>query len=341
VEQIHDYENTCTRYLLGELSEHEQVQLEETYFADDLLFERFLAVKDDLIDAYARGDLTGKRRELFEQHFLATEPRRQRVNEARDFIRAATAASTNAATENTTRAARTVASNPSWWQSISHHVASRPLILRGALAALLLLVLAGSWALVRHFQRQQAQRDRLQSEAAARQLQDQQPGRSETPPAIQDKAALPENNPTNPEAPRFPFRPPNKSSKSPMPSQVASLVLLPFSSRGDNETKPLLVQPDTHLVSLHLAFKGDDYRSYDIVLRTLDGEEVLHRPALQARSSGSEKSVTLTLNPSIFRHQDYIATLNGQTAGGKLEAIGDYYFRVERSAPQSTAKPNR
>ena len=59
MEQIHDYEEVCARYLLGELSEQEQAELEEGYFADDALFERFRAVKDDLIDAYARGDLAG------------------------------------------------------------------------------------------------------------------------------------------------------------------------------------------------------------------------------------------------------------------------------------------
>ena len=54
MEDFHDYEDTCARYLLGELSEPELAHFEESYFADDSLFERFRAVKDDLIDAYAR-----------------------------------------------------------------------------------------------------------------------------------------------------------------------------------------------------------------------------------------------------------------------------------------------
>jgi hypothetical protein len=245
------------------------------------------------------------------------------------------------ATENTTPAARPVASNPSWWQSISHRFASRPLILQGTLAGLLLLALVGSWSLIKHLRHQQVERDRRQSEGAARQQQQPQPGRSEMPPANEDKAALPGNNRTNAEANRSPSVTTDKLTKPPMPVRVASLVLLPFSSRGGNDTYSLLLYPDTQLVRLHLVFKEDDYRRYDVVLRTLDGEQVLHRPALQGRLSGSGKSVTLTLDPSIFRRQDYIATLNGLTAAGKLEAIGDYYFRVERTAPQSTATPNR
>jgi hypothetical protein len=34
--------------------------------------------------------------------------------------------------------------------------------------------------------------------------------------------------------------------------------------------------------------------------------------------------------------QDYIVTLNGQTATGQTETIGEYYFRVERSPTQNT-----
>src|SRR2546422_11455668 len=82
LEQNHDYEHTCTRYLLGELTEAEQTQFEEAYFVDDLLFERFLAVKDDLVDSYVRHELAGRERERFEQHFLANQPRRERLNDA-------------------------------------------------------------------------------------------------------------------------------------------------------------------------------------------------------------------------------------------------------------------
>ena len=153
MEDFHDYEDTCARYLLGELSEPEQAHFEESYFADDSLFERFRAVKDDLIDAYARGELSGRRRERFEQHFLASEPRQQRVEEARGFIRAVTAASTNPAPVNINIPAPTAATT-SWWQPISSLFACRTLVWQGALAAGLLLALTGSVLLLRQFQSQ-------------------------------------------------------------------------------------------------------------------------------------------------------------------------------------------
>ena len=42
-----DFENLCEQYLLGQLSESDRQHLEEAYFAEDDLFERYLAVKDD------------------------------------------------------------------------------------------------------------------------------------------------------------------------------------------------------------------------------------------------------------------------------------------------------
>lgn len=337
MEQIHDYDNACARYLLGELSELEQSQIEEAYFADDALFERFLAVKDDLIDAYARGDLAGQRRERFERHFLASQPRRQRVDEAKGFIRAVTAHSTETSSVSTDEL--TQRSDSRWQRFVSKTFTLRPLVFRGAVAALLIAVLAGSWVLFARFQSIRAERQKLQSEEAAHRQQEEERARAVVLPVNADiRPTIPSVTPSPDRAPQP--KPANKQFPRPLPAQVASLFLLPFSPRDAIGSNSLLLSPGTQAVRLHLAFKGDDHRRYDVALRTLDGEQVLYRRALKASSSGSGKSVTLTLDPSIFRRQDYIITLSGLTADGKLEAIGDYYFRVERKAPQSTA-PDR
>ncbi len=337
MEQIHDYEDACARYLLGELSEQEQTELEEAYFADDSLFERFLAVKDDLIDAYARGDLTGPSRERFEQHFLASEPRQQRVEEARGFIRAVTAASTNPAAVNTNNPAP-AATTTSWWQPISSLFASRPLIWQGALAAGLLMALAGSLLLVRQFQNQRAERERVQNEEATRRKQEEERLRVQAPPGNEDQSARSSNTASN-ENDKNPQPKTVNNKQTSAPTQVASLVLLPFNSRDISGTNSLTLQQDTRAVRLQLVFKGESYSRYDVVLRTVGGEQVLHRGGLKAAANGAGKSVTLIFNPSLLRHQDYIMTLNGLTVAGQLEAIDDYYFRVERTTPQSTTTP--
>ncbi len=77
-------EPTMIRYLLGELREEEQDRLEEQLFTDPH-YDQLLAVEDDLIEAYARGELSVSRRERFEKHYLQTSDRRERVALAQDL----------------------------------------------------------------------------------------------------------------------------------------------------------------------------------------------------------------------------------------------------------------
>ena len=67
------------KYLLGELSERQQAELEARYFADDQLFEQLLMVEDELIEKYARGEVSGSERDLLERYFLRSQERRKRV----------------------------------------------------------------------------------------------------------------------------------------------------------------------------------------------------------------------------------------------------------------------
>jgi hypothetical protein len=235
-------------------------------------------------------------------------------------------------------------------RSISKYFAFHAFVLRGAVAALAVLAVGGSWLVVRH--RQQAERDRLQSEATAHKQREDQTRQAVGFAINENRTAVPGNN-TNLNANQPPAnsnvapgsdatqqqKAVNKRSPQPSSAQVASLFLLPFSSRDGSGSSSLVLSPDTRAVRLRLAFKEDDHSRYDVVLRTLAGEQVLHRRALKAYSGGAAKKVTLTIDPSIFRHQDYIIILSGLTGDGKLEAIGEYYFRAERSAPQSAPTP--
>ena len=87
MKQKSDNHELLLRYLLGELGEEEQGRLERRYFADDKLFEEMLLVEDDLIDCYARGELTEGERERVEKHFLKSSARRERVRFARALMR--------------------------------------------------------------------------------------------------------------------------------------------------------------------------------------------------------------------------------------------------------------
>lgn len=79
-------ENACERYLFGEMNEFEQEEFESLYFADDIFFERFVAVKEDLLDLYSRGELPLNKRIRLESQFLRTKPRSEKIHETEEFI---------------------------------------------------------------------------------------------------------------------------------------------------------------------------------------------------------------------------------------------------------------
>src|SRR2546430_16515992 len=80
-----DDDKVIARYLLGDLSEAEQAQLEEHAFSDSDYLQQVRAVEKDLIDEYARGELSGPAGEAFERRFFASEHRRRQIVFAKAF----------------------------------------------------------------------------------------------------------------------------------------------------------------------------------------------------------------------------------------------------------------
>src|ERR1041384_4812501 len=76
-------ESVIAGYLLGELSEEQQVEIEDRAFTDQKYLASITAVENDLIDEYVRNELSGAERQRFEKQFLASAERRKRVEFAR------------------------------------------------------------------------------------------------------------------------------------------------------------------------------------------------------------------------------------------------------------------
>jgi anti-sigma factor RsiW len=71
------------RYLLGDLPEEQQVEIEERAFRDQGYLKTMQAVETDLIDEYVRDGLPERDRIRFEARFLASEERRRKVGFAK------------------------------------------------------------------------------------------------------------------------------------------------------------------------------------------------------------------------------------------------------------------
>ena len=333
-----DFEKICEQYLLGELSESECQQVEEAYFADDSLFERFLGVKDDLLDAYARGDLTGNERKSFEQHYLTSKPRRQKVEEASDLIKVVSAAALNTDTARIESSEISTNQGPKWWQLFAR---SHPVVWRTGLVAAMLLLIAVSWIVLRQIQNRAARHsdeERARNEAKPAE-QNTINGNTSQGPAptpglnIGGETGAASPSPSAGDKPEVAVKPPRPTS-----APIASITLLPVSSRDTASANALLLTPEAQLVRLNLKFSDAPYDRFEVSVRTVDGQQVISRAGLKASGSGTGKTVTLSFDSSLLRRQDYIATLSGRK-NRTPETIAEYYFRVQHTAPQSGASP--
>jgi hypothetical protein len=128
-----DIETKRFQYLLGLCDPAERERIESEYFHDENAFQQMLTAEDDLIDAYARGELTAEQRQRFETHFLTSLRGRDRVQFARVFGEAVVDGRTHEATPQ-----------------ISH----KHLLIPIAAIAAVVVVLVLSWLFVAHKQTQ-------------------------------------------------------------------------------------------------------------------------------------------------------------------------------------------
>ena len=129
------------QYLLGQLPEEEQAELERRYLADDTLFEDLLAIEDDLRDAYVRGELSRPDREAFEQRLL-TAPRQKQEQEFAQMLCRYLG--------ETGRRAGPLAQLVTKWKSLLRALGAQPrLVLVPALSVTILVLMVGGWWLGR------------------------------------------------------------------------------------------------------------------------------------------------------------------------------------------------
>ena len=74
-------------YLLKELPEEDLERFEDECFARESWPDQIELVEEDLIDAYLRNELTPERRQRFENHYLTTQARQERVIMAAALLR--------------------------------------------------------------------------------------------------------------------------------------------------------------------------------------------------------------------------------------------------------------
>lgn len=322
-------EQLIAQYLLGELPEERQVEIEDRAFSDGEFMATITSVENDLIDEYVRGEMTETDRRRFESRFLASESRRKRV----EFARAL--AQLLPETRVTERETRTVSVTRSSWRDAlaAFFHGLNPAGRFGLAAATLLILLGGAWLITqtltlrsqlnrlqaqqsseqnnRNALEQQVESERRRNEELLAQLDQEKQQRAQTDESLR-RLSETINQPT--ETPR---------------SIIASLTLLPGISRGATTQPKLVLPPNASVARLQIGIEPEeDYQSFGVELRTSSGRPVWMRDSLTARSSRGGRSIRLTLPASALLPGEYELRLKGIPDTGPPEDVGFYYFEV-------------
>ncbi len=301
-------ESLLARYLLGDLTEDEQVQVEDRAFADDHYLATLETVESDLIDAYVRGELNPTERMKFQSRFLPAPSRRRKV----EF---AYALATIVAEPHTTRPAD--APRHSAWQSMVNLVRGwSPGLRLAAGMASLFCIIGVSWLVVEdagmrsRMATLEAQHRDLQTreDTLRRQLGEEQGRAAALTAQLQKDAA----------------------SVSARSFTVASLVLVPGLSRAESANEQLVLPPSAQLARIEIQLEPrDDFPRFRLELRTR-GNEVLTQANVPRHGTGASAAVSFDVPASILVAGEYELTLEGVTNNGSAQNIGFYYFRVQK-----------
>ena len=321
-------EETITRYLLGDLPETKQVEIEDRAFQDKECLDSILAVENDLIDEYARGELSGATRRQFERRFLASAERRQKVVFARAL------ASVLSDVPDTEQSVAVAPARISFRDSLVAFVRGLTPAMRFSLAfAALLIVIFSSWLMVATLRlRSEVERLRAEQQSGQREQQDlnqrvdnERKRREELAGQLQREQ---QERQANEQIISELEREKENSAKQPLPA-IVSLALLPGISRSSN-ARPQLALPGTaRLVRLQIGIDPEDrYKNFRVELRGPGGQQVLARDGLSAHATRAGRAIILSFPANMLSTGRYELTLKGSTDSGSTEDVGYYYFDV-------------
>jgi anti-sigma factor RsiW len=280
-----------TSYLVGELPEAEQAELERQYFDDATLVDRVIQVETQLLDAYARGQLSEQMRQRVARQYLAHPARRERLRFAETLAAKLDDFDLEVLQGREGRKSQWPAWT--WWSGRAAQFSM-------AAATLLLMITAGWLYLERIRLREELARVQTAREQRDRELQ------------------------------QLPTERPNNAAGRSSPA-VVSLVFAIGSVRGLDDLPPTLKIPaGTEQVRLELNLKENDYAQYGIALHAVGGTEILNRQGLQPNRTASGWRLELPLPADRVAPGDYMLTLSGTTRDGARDEVSKSLFRVER-----------
>ena len=321
-------QTTATRFLLGELAEDEQERLERRLLEDGAAGEAVAAAEDDLLDAYAAGELPRRQRLAFERRLRGSAALRRRAAFARALARATGAGSATGAG----RPAGVVVPGPGLRRGFAAPLASL------AAAASLLLAVACGWLLWRGTAMTErlasleteaavltAERDALATRSG--ELDRRLAGERAATTEIEAALAARDRRLADLEAELESRR------TAPPPAPVTASFVLSAALRSEFGSRRLELAPGVERVRLTLDVgTREDYPSYLAVITGPADREVWSQRGLPPAAGAAGTAVDLILPAAVLADGRHEALLYGEpaSASAEPELVGAFEFEPVR-----------
>lgn len=322
------------QYVLGELDDERRVEIEERLIMDPDLFELLGPTEDELVEDYLENVLTPKEKVAFEQHFLMNEDRRWHLG----FVRlmkekVVQRPSDDAVADPVAEGSSQLAGRDESWASLARRglFGGHGQMWAGALAASLVMLLAGSvWFVVRerglsnelgrlqaeHQLEQRERRDlqtRLESLSAQAQALQTELGSErrlrETVKPTSTRALIPE-------------------ALLPRLQEPPVFVLATGLLRSAGSMARVAIPVNAPLIRLRLELPGNDHTLYRAVIYDAEAQELWAQSQLTAQAGDGGATVTITVPSTLLPRGDYQLVVSGFDRGTQPERVGAYTVRV-------------
>jgi len=302
-------------YLLGDLSQDEQQDLEKRLVIEPDALEELQQIEEELIDEYLEGNLSDRDKVKFENFFLAAPERKQKLSFAVSLKR-------YIATHKPKKSDRA-------FGSIINRLIrpGRGSVLKWVLAASwILLIGGGSWSTLQISKFQVAlDREKAEASESRRQLGEVRNRNSELNVSLEQEQA----RSSSLEQEIADLKKNRKAESSLLPGKTQSTlftaILEAGRSRSSGSVKEISVPAAKDLIKFDLKMELLTYPRYQVRLQRLGGDEIRN----QIESSIEGRFPGLWVSARLLTDGDYVLTLTGLPGSGGPEEIEDYYFRVK------------
>lgn len=286
-------------YILGNLSEAETERLDELSIVSDDFSHQLKIAENDLIDAFARGELKGHTLDQFRKRLMVTPRQRERVDFAVQLSKFVT-----------DNSLRTIDSSPTSWRKKIADLIVPSFFLRIVIPTTAFVSVIISFILFRERDYLNDRLERLDNEKSAILKEKEK---------LNDLLALQEN--------RF-SEAINVKQQLKAGPETAYINFKPGLS-GVGDKAVLVIQPSVNLVSIRLEFESDNYPDYYVKIYSRnDHRQIWNSQSLTATTKGGSRILTLQISASLFESKGYILDLNARTTEGSSIELSSNLFTV-------------